>query len=69
MKRLQVSYFLNLLFANGESFGSNCFFRSYADIYQRNAQSEIPRGGLDLLNYLLSGPQQYPLPGVAGILS
>jgi hypothetical protein len=37
---------------------------SYGEIYQRRAQADVPRGGLNLVNELLSGPQHYPLPGV-----
>ena len=37
---------------------------NYGEIYERNAQSEIPRGGLNLLNVNLGGPQHYPPPGV-----
>lgn len=37
---------------------------NYAEIYKRNAEGEIPRGGLNLLNEKLGGPQHYPLPGV-----
>jgi len=37
---------------------------SYAEIYDRNVASDIPRGGLNLLNKNLLGPQHYPLPGL-----
>ena len=37
---------------------------SYADIYDRNAEAELSRGGLNTVNFLLRGPQHYPLPGI-----
>ena len=37
---------------------------NYAEIYERNAEAEVPRGGLNSLNEALSGPQHYPLPGI-----
>jgi general L-amino acid transport system substrate-binding protein len=37
---------------------------NYAEIYERNAEADVPRGGLNTVNVLLSGPQHYPLPGV-----
>lgn len=37
---------------------------SYGEIYAREAENDVPRGGLNLVNELLSGPQHYPLPGV-----
>ena len=37
---------------------------SYAEIYERNAEVEVSRGGLNLINFGLVGPQHYPLPGV-----
>ena len=37
---------------------------NYGEIYQRNAEADMPRGGLNLLNKFLGGPQHYPLPGV-----
>jgi hypothetical protein len=36
---------------------------NYGEIYSRQAQSDVPRGGLNEINELLSGPQHYPLPG------
>ena len=38
---------------------------SYAEIYQRNAEAEASRGGLNTINPGMSGPQHYPLPGIA----
>ena len=35
---------------------------SYAEIFRRNLQGEVSRGGPNLLNFLLTGPQHYPLP-------
>ena len=40
---------------------------SYADIYNRNAEVEVSRGGLNLINFGLVGPQHYPLPGVNAV--
>jgi hypothetical protein len=37
---------------------------SYKEIYERNLEMDIPRGGLNLVNKLLRGPQHYPLPGI-----
>lgn len=37
---------------------------NYEEIYLRQAQADVPRGGLNSLNKLLSGPQHYALPGV-----
>lgn len=37
---------------------------NYGEIYSRQAQADVPRGGLNEVNELLSGPQHYPLPGV-----
>jgi hypothetical protein len=37
---------------------------SYGEIYVRNVQADVPRGGLNMVNELLSGPQHYPRPGV-----
>ena len=37
---------------------------NYGEIYARNAEKDMPRGGLNLVNRQLSGPQHYPLPGV-----
>lgn len=37
---------------------------NYGEIYARQAQADVPRGGLNELNELLSGPQHYPFPGV-----
>lgn len=37
---------------------------SYSEIYERNAEDQIPRGGLNLLNVNPLGPQHYPLPGL-----
>ena len=37
---------------------------SYAEIYQRNVQADLPRGGPNLLNVNPIGPEQYPLPGL-----
>ena len=34
------------------------------DIYSRNVESLVPRGGLNLLNENPLGPQMYPLPGI-----
>lgn len=36
---------------------------NYGEIYERQAEADVPRGGLNLVNRLLSGPQHYPLPG------
>jgi hypothetical protein len=36
---------------------------NYGEIYERSAQADVPRGGLNLVNVFLSGPQHYPLPG------
>ena len=36
---------------------------NYGEIYERRAEGEVPRGGLNLVNIQLSGPQHYPLPG------
>jgi hypothetical protein len=36
---------------------------NYGEIYERRAQADVPRGGLNLVNVKLSGPQHYPLPG------
>jgi hypothetical protein len=35
---------------------------SYAEVYERNLQMDIPRGGLHFVNSLLRGPQHYPRP-------
>ena len=37
---------------------------SYAEIYARNIDDIFPRGGPNLVNALLGGPQHYPYPGV-----
>ena len=37
---------------------------NYAEIYDRNVDVDVPRGGLNKVNVFLSGPQHYPLPGV-----
>ena len=37
---------------------------SYEEIYERNAELVVPRGGLNQANLLLGGPQHYPYPGV-----
>jgi hypothetical protein len=37
---------------------------NYKEIYARNAQSEIPRSGPNMLNKSPFGPQHYPLPGI-----
>lgn len=37
---------------------------NHAEIYERNMESLVQRGGLNLLNENLSGPQHYPYPGV-----
>lgn len=37
---------------------------SYSEIYDRNAEEQIPRGGLNLLNANPFGPQHYPYPGL-----
>jgi len=37
---------------------------NYGEIYDRNAEAEVSRGGLTLLNEFLATPQHYPLPGV-----
>jgi hypothetical protein len=37
---------------------------NYGEIYNRQAQAEVPRGGLNELNDFLKGPLHYPLPGV-----
>ena len=37
---------------------------SYGEIYAREAERDVPRGGLNLVNTLLEGPQHCPLPGV-----
>jgi hypothetical protein len=37
---------------------------NYGEIYSRTAENDVPRGGLNEINELLSGPQHYPLPGV-----
>lgn len=36
---------------------------NYGEIYERQAQVDVPRGGLNKLNELLIGSQHYPLPG------
>ena len=38
---------------------------NYGEIYERNAEAELPRGGLNGLNSFLDTPQFYPLPGTA----
>ncbi len=38
---------------------------NYGKIYERQSEADVPRGGLNLVNGLLSGPQHYPLRGVA----
>lgn len=40
---------------------------NYAEIYNRNAEEAVPRGGPNLRNPQLSGPQHYPLPGLARV--
>ncbi|CAB9503214.1 extracellular solute-binding protein [Seminavis robusta] len=37
---------------------------SYAEIYERNLQTWIPRDGRNMLNPGLNGPQHYVLPGI-----
>ena len=37
---------------------------SYAEIYSRNIDDIFPRGGPNLVNTLLDGPQHYPYPGI-----
>jgi len=37
---------------------------NYGEIYRGHAQPDVPRGGLNELNYPWNGPQQFPLPGV-----
>ncbi|CAB9503210.1 extracellular solute-binding protein [Seminavis robusta] len=37
---------------------------SYAEIYERNLQTLIPRAGRNVLNPGLNGPQHYVLPGI-----
>ncbi|CAB9503211.1 extracellular solute-binding protein [Seminavis robusta] len=37
---------------------------SYAEIYERNLQTLIPRDGRNMLNPGLNGPQHYVLPGI-----
>ncbi|KAG7340723.1 glutamine synthetase II [Nitzschia inconspicua] len=37
---------------------------NYGEIYERNAESEVSRGGLNTLNTFLETPQLYPLPGI-----
>jgi general L-amino acid transport system substrate-binding protein len=37
---------------------------SYGEIYARNAEDEVSRGGLNELNQFLATPQLYPLPGL-----
>jgi general L-amino acid transport system substrate-binding protein len=37
---------------------------NYGDIYDRSAQEEVSRGGLNELNVFLANPQFYPLPGI-----
>ena len=38
---------------------------NYGEIYARQAEAEVPRGGLNELNASPSGPQMYPLPGIS----
>lgn len=37
---------------------------NYEEIYERNAEDEVSRGGLNTLNSFLATPQLYPLPGI-----
>ena len=37
---------------------------NYGEIYARQAEAEVPRGGLNELNLWPGGPQMYPLPGI-----
>lgn len=37
---------------------------NYGEIYERNVEAEVPRGGLVLVNSNPTGPQHYPLPGL-----
>lgn len=37
---------------------------NYGEIYERNAEAEVSRGGLNTLNSFLATPQLYPLPGI-----
>jgi general L-amino acid transport system substrate-binding protein len=37
---------------------------NYGEIYERNAEDEVARGGLNTLNSFLATPQLYPLPGI-----
>jgi hypothetical protein len=37
---------------------------NYGEIYERNAEEEVARGGLVGLNSKLATPQFYPMPGV-----
>lgn len=36
----------------------------YGEIYERHAQDDLPRGGLNMLNEYLGNPQFYPIPGI-----
>ena len=36
---------------------------NFGEIYQRNVEADVPRGGLMTLNEVPYGPQLYPLPG------
>jgi general L-amino acid transport system substrate-binding protein len=49
-----VDMFQNAIAASG----------NYGEIYDRNAESEVARGGLVELNAFLETPQFYPMPGV-----
>ena len=51
---LYIDMFVNAVAAVG----------SYGEIYKRQAQNDVPRGGLNEVNVDLSGPQHYPFPGV-----
>ena len=36
----------------------------YGEMYARQAEAEVPRGGLNELTFWPGGPQMYPLPGI-----
>jgi len=40
---------------------------SYAEIYERNAEAYLPRGGLNAANTNPLQPQHYPYPGLEGL--
>ena len=37
---------------------------NFGDIYQRNLEQHMPRGGLNKVNRFLEDPRHYPLPGI-----